>query len=133
MRHVLLVVAVSAALVGCAASYGPEGLKGGYSEQQLDANVFRITFKGNITNKQAETDDLALLRAAQVAQDHGFAWFVTSGIAPTGTAASLATNVVGSPASTVTIAAFRVRPETGGVIYECSEVIARLGRRYGHP
>jgi hypothetical protein len=125
---------VALVLVGCSAPYGPDdGLRGGYTAQQLDSNIFRITFKGNITSKQAETDDLAMLRAAQVAQDHGFGWFVTSGIAPTGTAASLATNVVGTPASTVTIAAYRVRPETGGVVYECAEVIARLGRRYGHP
>src|ERR1700753_4214624 len=83
----LALLGIALALAGCSASYGPEGLRGVYSEQQRDANVFRITFKGNITNKQAETDDLALLRAAQVAQAHGFAWFVTSGIAPTGTAA----------------------------------------------
>jgi hypothetical protein len=129
----LALLCVALALAGCSAPYGPEGLRGGFTEQQLDANVFRITFKGNISNRQAETDDLVLLRAAQVSQAHGFAWFVTSGIAPTGTAASLATNVVGTPASTVTIAAYRTRPETSGVVYESVEVIDRLGKRYGHP
>jgi hypothetical protein len=131
MRH-LAPLCISLAIAGCAASYGPEGLQGGYSETRLGDNVFRVTFKGNIANKQAETDDLVLLRAAQVAEAHGFDWFVTSGIAPTGTAASLATNVVGSPASTVTISAFRIRPETSTVVYDARDVIARLGAKYGH-
>jgi len=119
------------ALCGCAATYHADTLNGGYRETRLDTNVFRITYQGDIRQKQADTDEMALLRSAEVAQQNGFAYFTSSGPAATGSAASLATNVVSTPASTVTIACYATRPDTPGLVYEAAQVIATLGPKYG--
>ena len=50
--------------------------------------------------------------------------------APLGTAVSLATSTLSSPASTLTIACFTYRPETTAVVYMSDEVIDRLGTKY---
>jgi hypothetical protein len=117
-------------VAGCATGYHSENVVGGFSDVRLDQNTFRITFKGNVTSKQTETDEQALLHAAEVARANGFPFFVSSGAAPFGTAASIATNVVSAPASTMTISCFTYRPETTAVVYEADRVIATLGAKY---
>ncbi len=69
-----LVVAVFA-LNGCATTYQKEGLTGGYSEIQLDENVFTIRFQGNGYTSTAKATDFTLLRSAEVAMEHGFKYF----------------------------------------------------------
>jgi hypothetical protein len=118
-------------LAACATGYRSEGMAGGYSEAQVDRNAFRVTYRGNITTKQSETDELALLRAAEVASQHGFRYFVSGGNAPTGSAVSLATNVVSVPATTITVYCFTIRPETSAIVYDAEQVIATLGPKYG--
>ena len=126
----LAAVLLLAAVGGCATGYRSDSPIGGYSETQLERNVFRVTYRGNITTKQAETDDLALIRAAEVSLAHGFHYFVSSGSVPTGSAVSLATNVVGTPATTLTIACFATVPETSAVVYDADQIVATLGARY---
>ena len=121
------------ALAGCAASYRSDGATGGYSETQVDRNVFRVTYRGNLASKQTETDELALLRAADVASTHGFRYFVSGGNAPTGSAVSLATNVVSVPATTITIYCYTFPPITAAIVYDAEQVIATLGPKYGRP
>ncbi len=125
-----LALAALLALAGCATAYRPENANGGYSEAQIDRNVFRVTFKGNIRLAQSQTDEMALLRAAEVTLANGYAWFVTSGNAATGSAVSLATNVVSVPATTITIVCFAVRPETTGPVFDANDVVARLAPKY---
>jgi hypothetical protein len=117
-------------VAGCATGYHSENIAGGFGDVRLDQNTFRITFKGNVTSKQAETDEQALLHAAELARANGFPYFVSSGAAPLGTAVSLATNVISAPASTLTITCFTYRPETTAVVYEADRVIATLGAKY---
>jgi hypothetical protein len=119
------------ALAGCATGYRADGIAGGYSEAQIDRNAFRVTYRGNVTTKQSETDELALLRAAEVASQHGFRYFVSGGNAPTGSAVSVATNVVTVPATTIDIYCFTTRPLTSAIVYDAEQVIATLGPKYG--
>jgi hypothetical protein len=60
------------------ASYQPRaGENGtGYSDQQLAANRFRVTFTGNSATKRETVENYLLRRAAEVTRDAGFAWFV---------------------------------------------------------
>ncbi len=133
MRARRIVLLAVLALTGCASPYRPEGARGGYGETQLERNVFRVTYRGNLASTQAETDELALLRAADVAAQHGYRYFVSSGNAPTGTAISLATNVVSVPATTITIYCFETRPETSSVVYDAERIITTLGPKYPQP
>jgi len=127
---ILFVLAALLALAGCAPTYHADGVNGGYREARLDTNVFRITYQGDIRQKQGDTDEMALLRSAEVAEQYGFAYFASSGPAPTGSAVSLATNVVAIPATTITIVCYATRPDTTGLVYEAAQVIATLGPKY---
>lgn len=62
-------------LVGCATSYQPQSFSGGFSETQLDTNVFTVTFKGNGFTGRDKANDFALLRSAELALEHGFKYF----------------------------------------------------------
>jgi hypothetical protein len=62
-------------LTGCSTPYQSEGFTGGYSHTQLAPDVFRITFRGNAYTSIERTQDLVLLRAADLTLQFGFKYF----------------------------------------------------------
>jgi hypothetical protein len=60
---------------GCATAYQPQGLGGGFSDTQLAPDVFRVIFRGNGYTAADRAQDFALLRAADLCKQHGFAYF----------------------------------------------------------
>lgn len=74
--HKLAALAAAALLAaGCASTYQPHGFSGGYSDSQLDANVFRVSFRGNGYTTPERAEDMATLRAAELTLRHGFTHF----------------------------------------------------------
>lgn len=63
----------------CATGYGPRGFKGGYSEVPLDANTFRVEFKGNGYTSRQRVETFLHYRCAEVALQAGYDWFVVLG------------------------------------------------------
>jgi hypothetical protein len=49
---------------------------GGFSETQLDENVFRVSFRGNEYTRPERAADFSLLRAAELARNNGYSYFV---------------------------------------------------------
>jgi hypothetical protein len=76
MRHLFTAVCASVALVGCATPYQPSGLLGGFSESQLDTDVFRVAFTGNALTPQSAAEEMTLLRSAEMALRNGFGYFI---------------------------------------------------------
>lgn len=72
----LIIVGLATLLSACATSYSPAGYGGGYSDTQLDENVFRVSFVGNGYTSQDRAEDMALLRASELTLQHGFKYFV---------------------------------------------------------
>jgi hypothetical protein len=62
-------------LAGCATSYKSKGFGGGYSETQLAPDSFRVMFRGNAYTSPERMQDFALLRAADIVEQHGFTCF----------------------------------------------------------
>jgi hypothetical protein len=75
LRHLTFAFIASAFFVGCATSYQPLGLNGGYEETRLDENVFRIHFKANRYTGMERTQDFALLRGAELVVQCGCNYF----------------------------------------------------------
>ncbi|MBU1347236.1 MAG: hypothetical protein KKA16_09825 [Alphaproteobacteria bacterium] len=79
----LLVVAAAALTLGaCATSttYAPAGYngqRGGYAEQRLESNRFRVSFAGNSVTSREQVEMGLLLRAAEVTVESGYDWFST--------------------------------------------------------
>ena len=79
MKHIILTVAACAALVGCASSgsspsdFGPAyGSDFGYRNTQLQTDQFRISYT---SRDPYQSQDFALLRAAQIATNEGYSHF----------------------------------------------------------
>ena len=83
-RPALFAVAASALALTVAACatptpYGPmqPGRAGGYAEQRLEANRFRVAFAGNSVTSREQVEMSLLLRAAELTVQEGFDWFAT--------------------------------------------------------
>ena len=68
----ILVAFAAFLLAGCATSYQSNGFTGGYSETQLAPDVFRVAFRGNGYTSPERAQDFSMLRAAELALQHGF-------------------------------------------------------------
>src|SRR5204862_5042008 len=60
---------------GCATPYQSGGFGGGFSDTQLALDIFRVNFRGNGYTSPERAQDFALLRASELALQHGFAHF----------------------------------------------------------
>lgn len=60
---------------GCSTSYQKSGFSGGYSETQLDENVFTVSFRGNGYTGRERVTDFTLLRSAELTLNNGFKYF----------------------------------------------------------
>lgn len=56
------------------AAAGPYGF--GYSEQQIEQNRYRVTFKGNADTPRQQVENGLLYRAAQLTKANGFDYFI---------------------------------------------------------
>lgn len=68
------------ALAGCVTStpYGPAAEGGGYgfSEQRVEENRYRVTFRGNSSTGREQVENFLLFRAAELTVQNGFDHFI---------------------------------------------------------
>jgi hypothetical protein len=76
MKQLAIIILFAALLQGCATSYIANGFSGGYSETQLDENVFKVTFRGNGYTRRERAADFTLLRSAELTLEHGYQYFM---------------------------------------------------------
>ncbi|MEM8950154.1 MAG: hypothetical protein AAGA21_04045 [Pseudomonadota bacterium] len=72
------VVGLAMALAACAASptpYQAVGDDGGYADQQLESDRYRVTFEGNDATSRETVEDFALYRAAELTLQTGNDYF----------------------------------------------------------
>jgi len=79
MKRALLAVAAALSLAACATApthYQPAGANGvGYSELRIEPDRYRVIFQGGPGAPEAQVQDYALLRAADLALAGGYDWF----------------------------------------------------------
>lgn len=73
----LLIILITFA--SCATPYQRLGEDGGYLQQQLDDNMYRITFRGNSYTERKRAQDFALLRAAEIGRTLDYTHFAVLG------------------------------------------------------
>jgi hypothetical protein len=155
----LAILVVVLILNACATSYQTTGLTGGYSESQLDENIFRVSFKGNGYTSPEKAADFTLLRSAELALEHGFHFFSIidsdsyskEATYTTPTTSTTTVNVYGSgnyayatanttthggqtykfskPRSTNTIVCFKEKPKNG-FSYNANFIFESLAAKY---
>jgi hypothetical protein len=70
---------MAVSVAGCATPYKPNGLMGGYSEVQLNADTFQVSVRGNAYTSNDRAQKIALLRAAELTLAAGAERFATLG------------------------------------------------------
>ena len=145
---------VTLLLSACATPYQKNSFTGGFSETQLDDNVFKVTFRGNAYTNRERAADFALLRSAELTLDHGYSYFaiVKSGqhtsnstyTTPTTTYSSASaygnnaygssttyggqTYLISKPNATNTIICFKEKPK--GFSYNAEFIRKSLSEKY---
>jgi uncharacterized protein YceK len=160
MKALPIVFVAVLLLFGCATTYQHQGLTGGYTDTQLGENLFRVTFRGNGYTRPERAADLALLRCAELALQHGFQYFVVIDAAsyskqetyttPTQTTTTGSASVVGNsiygsststtyggqafttskPRETDTIVCFKDKPDVNGLVYDANFLVTSLKQQY---
>ena len=75
MKNLYILLFAVLLIQGCATAYQKSGFAGGYSETQLDENVFRVSFRGNRYTGREKVADFTLLRSAELALENGYQYF----------------------------------------------------------
>ena len=77
------VVLAGTALAACATTplykQQTSSVSSGYSEQQLDANQYRVSFTGKRSTSRGRVEDGLMLRAAEVTRAAGYSHFLVDG------------------------------------------------------
>ena len=82
LGRIAIVVAFAALLSACVTPtpYQPAQPRGfGYTEERLDQNRFRVTFRGNSLTTRETVEDYLLYRAAELTLQNGFSHFILVG------------------------------------------------------
>ena len=82
LKSIVVVAASALTLAACATStpYAPAGFngqRGGYAEQRLENDRFRVSFAGNSVTSREQVEMGLLLRSAELTLESGFDWFST--------------------------------------------------------
>lgn len=78
-------------ITGCATSYQAHGLTGGFTEMHRGDNVYLVRFQGNGYTSDIQAEEMAFLRAAELAKEKGFAYFAVLSEGTRGRASTITT------------------------------------------
>lgn len=81
-KPVLLAAVAALALSACATAtpyqpVGASGARGGYAEQRLESDRYRVSFAGNSVTSREQVEMGLLLRSAELTTENGYDWFAT--------------------------------------------------------
>lgn len=63
-------------LMSCATPYQKKGLRGGYSDKRLSSDTYIVTFTGNGYTPGSTAELYLYKRAAEIARENGYQYFV---------------------------------------------------------
>lgn len=106
----LFVLVLAVAVTGCATPYQSKGFGGGFSETQINARTFIVSFRGNGFTSREQVEEMALLRAAELTLQKGFRAFTLNDRRST-----VATRRLSLPQETVTTGQVFVDPYAPGI------------------
>ncbi|EUJ11125.1 hypothetical protein Meth11DRAFT_1963 [Methylophilaceae bacterium 11] len=159
MKNKLTVLLCLFLTSGCATRYQPYSYfgGGGYRDVQLAENVFKVTVEANGYTSSSKATDLALLRSADLAIQHGFKYFIIGAMSDDSRSSSYSTptttniNVtsygnaahgtaqtyggqtyfVHFPAPSMTITCFKEKPTFNTTIYDAELASKSLRAQLG--
>lgn len=75
-KKIIVLMTGALLLAGCATSYKPAGINGGYSDIQLNVDMYKVSFKGNDATSLDRVQNFLLRRCAELTLQKGYKYFV---------------------------------------------------------
>jgi hypothetical protein len=143
----LAILAASAWMAGCSTYKPSTGAGPGFSEMQVDANVYRVSFRGDGATKTDQAEEMALLRCAEVMAEKGFPFFTIQSDQAFASAKNFTNPIhvkvrenkatvtggnsvtINIPSVVKTIVGIHERP-AAGFAYNTQQIISSLGPKY---
>lgn len=77
MKFIKLIslIALLILLTNCSTPYQPKNMLGGYSEEKILDNLYRVEFAGNQHSKPEKIQNYLLYRCAELTQEMGYEYF----------------------------------------------------------
>ena len=69
------VVTVILIFINCSTPYQPKGALGGYSEERMLDNMYRVEYQGNQHSKPEKIQNYLMYRCAELTQEKGYEYF----------------------------------------------------------
>ena len=156
----LSILTLTLLLGACSTPYKSEGFAGGFSEIQLDKNVWQVTFEGNGYTKSQRSEELAMLRSAELTLSQNFTHFAfvdsrsssetvtistpqnsystfnanTYGNSTYGTMSTRSygggTQSFNKPKTTNTVMMFNGKPTLNTLVYDAKLICENIGKKY---
>ncbi|MBU0533549.1 MAG: hypothetical protein KJ887_01945 [Candidatus Omnitrophica bacterium] len=122
MKNFICVLLLTLLLTGCATNYSKRSFEGGYSEIKIQEHLFKVTFVGNIYTSSQRTENLGLLRCADVTLEKGYNYFIIREQVERGN---------GFTTIDFTIECFKEKPvKVLGIIYDAEQVRTNMKSQY---
>lgn len=74
-NKILLILFSLVIIYSCSTPYQPKGALGGYSEEKILDNLYRVEFAGNQHSKPEKVQNYLLYRCAELTQEMGYDYF----------------------------------------------------------
>lgn len=75
MMRTAILAAIPLLCAACSTPYQASGWTGGYQDERLDPNTWRVSFLGNANRDAAFVMNSAMYRAAEIAKREGYPYF----------------------------------------------------------
>ncbi len=75
MNKLFLLIISFILIISCSTPYQPKGMLGGYSEEKILDDLYRVEFEGNQHSKPHKIQNYLLYRCAELTQEMGFDYF----------------------------------------------------------
>lgn len=79
MLRAVIMLASFVSLAGCQTSYQKTSFTGGFDDLQLSDDTYRVSVRGNAFTSTERAEEIALLRAAELTLQKGYARFALVG------------------------------------------------------
>ena len=121
-------VICAAFLVGCATSYGPMGLAGGYEDAKVQDDTYNVTFSGNGFTSPVTAKNYLMYRCAEITVQNGYDFFVIVAGDTVVNYSVMGQGTVAKPMYTSTIKLGKgPRPVGNHNAYDAHQIIKNLG------
>ena len=128
---VLSLIVTTLLVTGCATNYQPSDYAGGYEHERLAENRYIVSFRGNGFTSSARSRDFAMLRAAEIGLQLGYAYFVVDTADDRGGTDRTPSGSIYKPGIDLHVRYFDVVPDGRHLdIYPTEQLASQLRNRY---